>query len=704
MRDDTVEFMDDVVPAELPGMCMQKPRGVRESAGRISAPAFETGAVAAEQDEENIADDKDVAIEKNGGAQMPSLRDICLVVVGRGPEAEELVRRRREACGRCILLWTGEAPSHQHLADPPGRHAFRWRPPRRGGSTAHVQIRRLRHELGSYERTWCKFGPDVVELTEGMGYEVWVSTKHDVHRIRAFDAASGSTLWDVSGAVVFVGAEFKARKGAVRNMEEVRAFDVVVQEEEMKPFATVSFPPVLLAAAWYGVQLFFTSYLMIMSEGALDAGGVPWWRGMGAVGGSLFGNSVPAVFGFALIGVWPSRGVTLVFITTFFLPIFVGWSMASVRSTEGFGYTCSFFAVCVASTVTLLAVGLPIFVLSSVRQMKKQKADLRGTSCKLHFAWMLWMVLASLGAWILMYGVALCYLFLSAHSKLAASCALPIVATLCEHALVKCNGFMYMQLVCRPRNARSGRATMNGDQRRVLDVGIQLAHAYKESTMLISLLGGEAATPDYTWIIALLQSFVINVIVRGRITTLLRGAFCPMWTRRFLTPTCFSELHTQVRFTSGYPRFVPVVGVAMARLLAFRGSKPMLFNQSCIALVCAALLFEALEDVLVWNVRWPSWGHYYDFERLDMFDIRHLFAFDCEGIHFEHVALGFHGMRSHDAWQTAAIMAPASYFSFTLITLLLGAGYVHGVCPDPFPSGVRQLVDGLIWQSPLRCI
>jgi len=234
-------------------------------------------------------------------------------------------------------------------------------------------------------------------------------------------------------------------------------------------------------------------------------------------------------------------------------------------------------------------------------------------------------------------------------------------------------------------------------------MSIQIVHSYKESTVLISLLAGEAVTPGYTWIFSLLLGFGLHTIVRAGILTVLLGAFCPSWIRKRARPDCFSEFQNQVRFTSGYPRFVPVIGVAAARLISFGGSKPILFNDMCIAVFMTTLCLEVLGDLLAWKVRWPRWGHYYDFEGLDMFDMGHLFAADSEGVHVEHVALGFQGMRSHDGWFAALVMAPASYFSFTLITLLLGAGFVHGVCPDPLPPGLHQLLDGFIWQSPLRC-
>uniref|UniRef100_A0A7S2FDJ7 Uncharacterized protein n=1 Tax=Alexandrium andersonii TaxID=327968 RepID=A0A7S2FDJ7_9DINO len=77
-------------------------------------------------------------------------------------------------------------------------------------------------------------------------------------------------------------------------------------------------------------------------------------------------------------------------------------------------------------------------------------------------------------------------------------------------------------------------------------------------------------------------------------------------------------------------------------------------------------------------------------------------GFDSNGIQPNIPAIGFSGIRFVQFRKIAFIMGPSSLFGYTLLSLLLGAGFLHGACGSPIKEEDR-LIDGLIWWSPLRC-
>lgn len=76
---------------------------------------------------------------------------------------------------------------------------------------------------------------------------------------------------------------------------------------------------------------------------------------------------------------------------------------------------------------------------------------------------------------------------------------------------------------------------------------------------------------------------------------------------------------------------------------------------------------------------------------------------DHQGSNYKAAPLALHGQRSLDFPEVFALMWPSSLFTYVLMTLLLGAGYIHGVCDVPIPKEI-QVLDALIWETPLRCV
>ncbi len=79
-----------------------------------------------------------------------------------------------------------------------------------------------------------------------------------------------------------------------------------------------------------------------------------------------------------------------------------------------------------------------------------------------------------------------------------------------------------------------------------------------------------------------------------------------------------------------------------------------------------------------------------------------MLAVDKDGVRVASVPLSLHGMRLMKFTDLAGTTAASCYFSEAMLTLLVGVGFVHGVCKEYLPA---ELIfqDGLVWESPFRC-
>ena len=105
------------------------------------------------------------------------LLDLNLIIIGTGPIAQELLRRRRAAGGRACLLWTDEWPDGGGGANDASSRlpafdlqsvafklpTFRWMPPEMR-PPSEPALDKIRHAHGCWTSEFSSYGPDVVEL------------------------------------------------------------------------------------------------------------------------------------------------------------------------------------------------------------------------------------------------------------------------------------------------------------------------------------------------------------------------------------------------------------------------------------------------------------------------------------------------------------------------------------------------------------
>lgn len=309
--------------------------------------------------------------------------------------------------------------------------------------------------------------------------------------------------------------------------------------------------------------------------------------------------------------------------------------------------------------------------------------------------------MGSLGAWVVFFAVALVYLALQSVNRVLAGIALPFLVATTAKFFVTANNFVFRVCVTKPMQRGTGK-TVTGDQLRLADRVIYYVHGYAEACSLVSLLAGEALEPSSTWIISVVQSFVMNLVARSYVFAMLTP-YVPSRLRRVLRPGCSTHLRNQHRFTGSYPRFVAVLALLCARLAAFGTEKHPLFNNTCVAVVVAVFVFEVLQDVITYRTANLDFTKRYNWDDLPMLSTNQLCARDKNGVNPTRAGLYFHGVRPHYECVTWAGNVPLSLFGWTLITLILGTGFVVGVCETPMEPGFGQLLDGLVWSTPLKC-
>ena len=192
-----------------------------------------------------------------------SYRDHCLIVIGPGTLAEEvLAKRRLNAGGRLLHVLTPNAESRvvvKAFQDLEG--CFFWQPPKRK-STAFAQ------RLGRAFRThWSSTGPDSFEVMPKETLEI-LMTGGRMHHIRLLDA-NGCVEAEMSGEVVLKP-----------DMQLAENFDVQVMNPDLKSCGTFSLRwmtlSILLLLLWHTLR----QVVSIHFERHAETGDFPWWRAL----------------------------------------------------------------------------------------------------------------------------------------------------------------------------------------------------------------------------------------------------------------------------------------------------------------------------------------------------------------------------------------------------------------------------------------
>lgn len=321
-----------------------------------------------------------------------------------------------------------------------------------------------------------------------------------------------------------------------------------------------------------------------------------------------------------------------------------------------------------------------------------------------HVLWTCAHILFTFGSWILLYFVSVLFMNLESYSRVWAAVFLAVATNLTEKIVSSVTTWLYTGLVYNVRSRPDGKGIL-GDQRKHLMLPVALTHSFCESARLVSLLSVTMCAGGWWWLLNIALNLSVNLLERSYGTRSLLTYFFPFLARWWL-PGIGMVLHQEAKLWSGYAQYVSVLAFLMADVLSGHWATSV-FNTESICLMIASVLAELLEDfVISFRMRPNSYWRQALLEVYAAHPILHprqLLCIDKAGVTWGSPPLSLHGTGSLDLWEMAAFMLPATYFYLVLITLLLGAGYMHGVRTEPLPADMR-LVDGLSWTSPLRCM
>ena len=669
---------------------------------------------------QNQNHDSDAEQEDARGVQQVAvgldLVDVNLIIIGSCGEAVELLRKRRREGGRAVLLWTNR-PQQAYIKEKAltrdlrgaklNMDSFVWRPPPASGP-ASPMVHRMRRQYGCAAVGMSRFGPDILDLRDVECYRVKADDSGHECGIEVYNEMRGNLLWAMSGAVVFCGPSYIGHGRAVcSSIDEVESLDVSVGFQEAMPLATTTAKSVVLT--FLQNFAFLIAYFIIMGhfEAMADSKHWPWWRLSWVLGPGLSMGALiyPRYWGITLFGhhppVWFCGLGAVVFITctgSLYLPI--GWAVGS-WSTAVNMMTCSVFTA--SSGGSVIYVGTCVYLHLLSRRFSSE-AQMSPLDWHHHSAWTCAHILTTLGTWVFLYGISLAYVRMELSCPQSAALFLAISTSVTEKVVSRILNFFYTTFIYTPRSSINGSKSILGDQRRYLTVPVGMTHAYCEAVRLVSLLSVTARSPSWAWMASVLLNVIMNLMERTQLLPSLLVRILPRCDR--MCPGLSHIILHDVRLYTGYAQYVAVLGLLVAERVSGGLGMTSVLNKQCVILICCCIFVEILEDVLVLVLpRSDYWRRslspYY--ERQPVLHPKQLLLIDHKGTNYEAAPLALHGQRSLALVEVIALMSPSSLFTYVLMTLQLGAGYLHGVCDVPIPKEIR-LVDALIWETPLRCV
>eukprot|EP00928_Gymnodinium_smaydae_P097143 TRINITY_DN8729_c0_g2_i1.p1 TRINITY_DN8729_c0_g2~~TRINITY_DN8729_c0_g2_i1.p1 ORF type:complete len:524 (-),score=22.81 TRINITY_DN8729_c0_g2_i1:268-1620(-) len=450
---------------------------------------------------------------------------------------------------------------------------------------------------------------------------------------------------------------------------------------------------------------------MDLYEKHMQPGDIPWWRAsfvaltIAPLGYSCF----PDLYGLSLTGRQLERRLAWFLSFIAILINFVA-CVLPMRVMGGQWRTCSLYVAqgvffLVYSGISLLATACLWF--RPRRELLLQAWSFRSVA---HALWYIWILLGTFGTWVLLYGVSMLYIVVQQSSLVAASIFLPTITSLVEIGTLVSTVWIYRRLVYASRIHASGKLEQNcgmqGDQKTVMLIVLCMTHAYSESTRLISLMVPVVKQPSWNFIFPMLACFLTNICLRCHLTSeMLSRTVSPSWWFLFL-PDSGTFMLNEVKIYFGYPRFVNLAALAFSNLILHGFTTWPLFNLQSSVLVVLACALEVIEDLIVCHGRLTptSWMYktssYY--RGMHPLNLSQVMSFDKNQETPSGFAIGFNGMRHLPFRCVVVVMMPSCMFGYSLMTLLLGAGFVHSACPTWIAEQGR-LMDGLLWETPLRC-
>lgn len=675
------------------------------------------------------------------------IKDHCLIIVGDGGEADQILARRRMAAGGRFAHFLTKGPNdsrvrQQHVMNGATQDAeyFTWQPP-----SSKMPLSSFAKKFSGRSRSfWTKLGPDGVELEASQQLTITSGVDGNPRHLELWDE-DGNLLVQMSGEITV-----DIDKQAARTM------DVEVYNPEFKAFGTFSWRFVwmamLLQMLWQMAKFLFS----IQLEQTATAGEVPWFRGfMTAIDWCIGGS-------FICIEMW-------------------SWSltgMPATPSTHALANLASLVVMMVAtyfqmSEFVTYVCGIPATTLVTCGRYYFTMEEQPTRRLIPHLVWTIAQAIGTTGSFLLFATIAQIYaLLLSSGFGIAASIFLSFATAIAETGSVICTRLAYDRFVHKKRD-QDGQGPVVGDQTYLACVAMIIsAHGFAEACRICATFAGAVSTGGFTWIITSTLSVALNLSARLgwsryvliQFTKWLWGGPTAM---KIFAPSGWSKFHDEQKIYCGYFRFVFLIGFVAARAIAFpesfeiEGFKAPVFNLSATILIPVLMLAEILEDETVTREWLPvnpagpgllkvnARGNNADPAQLitlehlpdvdvpedpwKMFELktgrssqslegnpetRKIVTTPSLSLHETskwaslrgflgqqravNSAPSLHGLRELPFMMSFSFAAIVANMTSSLIALLLGTGYMRGICTEPL-DGINRILGILWWDVPLPC-
>mmetsp|Transcript_65304 Transcript_65304/g.204640 ORF Transcript_65304/g.204640 Transcript_65304/m.204640 type:complete len:550 (-) Transcript_65304:69-1718(-) len=542
-------------------------------------------------------------------------------------------------------------------------------------------------------------GPDVVDLKPDQDYHI-ILDKQGARAGVCVTAQGGKAIWALSGKVVFAGSALAVVGGSCETMDKAREEDVAVRSQMAK-----AYPELRLAwvAIWSGIFLVLMVLIFLLQAGMEPhvGSGLPYWRGawalvqVGAVKGGLDEGICFALTGIKLRAA--GAIVTVTWAASVTVPCY-----AICLDLGGVRYSISRF---IASFVMVLA-SVPAILVAQMRAWYRRRTRLivpEGEwALKRQAAWALWTTAGTLGGWTAFYCVAVLFTFSAPKNPQASNLLLPITTAALESAIVVVTGKAYENTV---NVARRAHKIIRGDQKMTFLFPIASAHSFAQAMKLCSLLTQGVREPGrLAWITSVAASFLGNLLAR---TDILRGPLVHVLPRciaaKVVIPGAAKVLHSRVRIVMGYPIFIVPIAIVIARKI--RGEEKALFSDMALVILATVFCVEVITDIIILKKWLPVNAGLLELENFYMKippdSAMQVMHFDCRG-KATFCARDLRNLRHVGFVTTGGWMVGMIFFPLCLLELLLGVGYMFGMCAEPLDTN-KLFENALVWTAPLRC-
>ncbi|CAK9109293.1 unnamed protein product [Durusdinium trenchii] len=670
-----------------------------------------------------------------------SYKDLCLIIVGPGSKADEVLARRRLTAGGRLahILIEGENDDRVEVEhDPVEDSCLSWQPP-----LPEHGISSFGKKIGAKRRNvWTKVGPDAIVLPENHKMKILKDASGALRHICISDENQTAVI-ELSGHVVLNA-----------DMELARTLDVEVCNPDYQPFGCFSARFVLISML---ISFLWTMARFLVGnalESNEDVTSVLWGRSfLRMISWLLFGQVFcvgmwPSCFA----GEWPSMGVYQVGHIIF---------VVAILAITYFQF--SDFLAPTAAEMPMLATAPALnYWLTQDRHPERRIWP--------SALWTIAQLVGSWGGWIIFALVGLGYgTLVASGNTLAAALFLPFATAATEIGIAVYARFTYNKFVFEAR-VKAGELVVAGDQLFLNGPAvIYCAHALAEACRLAATFSGAVISGGYTWVPTTLLSVALNISARLgwsrfaliKITTKIRGGPTAM---AWFAPTAWSKLHDELKVYGGYFRFAAIWALVAARAIEYgwsmNGPKAPFFNTSAMCVLIACFILEKIEDVVVVHELLPvnpagpgllkkySAGTNADPKQLVAVenlpteaasDPWRMDELELSGrkssrstmteakVLQQRVSLGprqdsmwcrlragmgqprslvpapsLHGLREIPFEHQLCMVGCIGEFVIGLTYLLIGAGYMRGLCDAPM-AGLDRLLNFLWWEVPLQC-